>query len=78
MIDPRNEKRIAAAGLKGIFRSNDGGESWTLVTPALPKGFTMPRAGWYSNVAWDPVNDAFYASQMGKATYRLESKDKKR
>jgi photosystem II stability/assembly factor-like uncharacterized protein len=72
MIDPRNEKRIAVAGLKGIARSNDGGETWTTVTAALPKGFTMPRAGWYSNVAWDPVRDIFYASMMGKPTYRLE------
>ena len=72
MIDPRNEKRIAVAGLKGVFRSDDGGETWSPVVAALPKGFTMPHAGWYSNVAWDPVHDVFYASMMGKATYRLE------
>ena len=72
MIDPRNEKRIAVAGLKGITRSNDGGETWNPVVAALPKGFTMPQAGWYSNVAWDPVRDVFYASMMGRATYRLE------
>jgi len=71
MIDPRNEKRFAAAGLKGIFRSDDGGETWAPVAQ-LPKGFTMPRDGWYSNVAWDPGRDVFYASMMGKATYRLE------
>jgi photosystem II stability/assembly factor-like uncharacterized protein len=71
MIDPKNDKRFAAAGIKGIYRTNDGGETWTAVAP-LPKGFTMPREGWYSNVAWDPGRDVFYASQMGKATYRLE------
>jgi photosystem II stability/assembly factor-like uncharacterized protein len=73
MIDPRNGKRFAVAGVKGIARSNDGGETWNTVVTALPKGFTMPRAGWYSNVAWDPVHDVFYASMMGKATYRLEA-----
>jgi hypothetical protein len=72
MIDPRNDKRFAAAGPKGIVRSDDGGGTWTSVTDALPKGLTMPREGWYSNVAWDPTRDVFYASQMGKATYRLE------
>ena len=72
MIDPRNEKRIAVAGLQGIARSNDGGETWNEVAAALPKAFTMPKAGWYSNVAWDPVHDVFYASMMGKATYRLQ------
>jgi photosystem II stability/assembly factor-like uncharacterized protein len=72
MLDPRNKKRIAAAGLKGVFRSDDGGETWNRLTPTLPRGFTMPHAGWYSNVAWDPVHDVFYASMMGKATYRLE------
>jgi dienelactone hydrolase/photosystem II stability/assembly factor-like uncharacterized protein len=71
MIDPRNPKRIAVAGLKGVFRSNDGGETWQAVASALPKGFTMPRAGWYSNVAWDPVRDIYYASMMGKATFKL-------
>jgi photosystem II stability/assembly factor-like uncharacterized protein len=72
MIDPRNDKRLAAAGSKGVFRSDDGGETWTAVTAALPKGFNMPREGWYANVAWDPVHDVFYASMMGKATYRLD------
>jgi photosystem II stability/assembly factor-like uncharacterized protein len=71
-VDPKNEKRIAAAGQKGVFRTDDGGETWTQVTAALPKGFQMPREGWYANVAWDPVRDVFYASQMGKPTYRLE------
>ena len=76
MIDPRNEKRIAVAGLKGVFRSDDGGETWGPVVAALPKGFTMPHAGWYSNVAWDPVRDVFYASMMGKATYRLGNRSR--
>jgi hypothetical protein len=71
MLDPRNEKRFAVAGMKGIFRTDDGGETWTTVAP-LPKGFQMPRDGWYTNVAWDPGRDIFYASAMGKATLKLE------
>jgi photosystem II stability/assembly factor-like uncharacterized protein len=73
MIDPRNEKRIAVAGVKGIFRTNDGGETWSKVA-TLPAGADLPKAGWYSNVVWDPVSDEFYVSKMGKPTFRLESK----
>ena len=28
MIDPRNELRVSVAGLKGIARSSDGGQTW--------------------------------------------------
>jgi len=71
-IDPKNDKRIVVAGAKGIFRTDDGGEDWKPVAQ-LPAGFEkLPKAGWYTNVAWDPVHDVFYASLMGRPTYRLE------
>ena len=72
-FDPKNEKRIVAAGAKGIFQSVDGGEKWTLVA-RLPAGFEkLPKGGWFTNVAWDPVHNAFYTSHMGKPTYRLDA-----
>ncbi len=71
LLDPKNEKHIVVAGVKGIFRTTDGGETWTKVA-TLPAGADIPKAGWYSNVAWDPVHDIFYVSKMGKPTYRLE------
>lgn len=71
-FDPRNDQRIVVAGEQGIFQTNDGGESWKLVA-RLPAGFEkLPKAGWFTNVAWDPVHDVFYASHMGKPTYRLD------
>ena len=72
MIDPKNEARMVVAGAKGIQRSHDGGQTWTAVA-TLPKGFDVPKAGWFSNVAWDPVHDTFYISKMGNPTFRLES-----
>ena len=70
-FDPKNERRIVVAGAKGIFQTDDGGQAWKLVS-RLPEGFEkLPKAGWYTNVAWDPVHNAFYASLMGKPTYRL-------
>lgn len=71
-FDPRNDRRIVVAGAKGIFQTDDGGQAWKLIS-RLPAGFEkLPKAGWYTNVAWDPVHDVFYASLMGKRTYRLE------
>ncbi|HLX63014.1 MAG TPA: hypothetical protein VKX17_17215 [Planctomycetota bacterium] len=69
----KDENNIAAAGKSGAVISTDGGKTWTNVAP-LPEKFALPKAGWYANVAWDPVHDIFYASQMGKPTYRLEKK----
>ena len=72
-FDPKNERRIVVAGAEGIFRTDDGGDSWKLVS-RLPMGFEkLPKAGWFTNVAWDPVHDLFYVSHMGKPTYRLEA-----
>ena len=72
-LDPKDGQRIVVAGAKGIFRTDDGGENWKPVA-RLPAGFEkLPKAGWYTNVAWDPVHDVFYTSLMGKPTYRLES-----
>jgi hypothetical protein len=73
MIDPKNGQRFVVAGVKGIFQTVDGGQTWTAVAASLPPEFTMPKAGWYATVAWDPVRDVFYASQMGKPTYRLSA-----
>jgi photosystem II stability/assembly factor-like uncharacterized protein len=70
MLDPKNDKHMAAAGIKGIFETTDGGQTWKQVGK-LPPGFSMPKAGWFANVAWDPANGIFYASQMGKPTYKL-------
>jgi len=69
----KNTKRIVVAGAKGIFRSNDGGENWNLVAKLPPGIEKCPKAGWYANVAWDSVHDVFYASLMGKPTFRLEA-----
>ncbi len=71
-FDVKNDKSIVVAGTKGIFRTNDGGEKWTLVT-LLPAGFEkIPKAGWFTNIGWDPIHDVYYTSLMGKPTYRLE------
>ena len=67
----KDENHLAAAGMKGIVETQDGGKSWSPVAP-LPEKFSMPKAGWFSNVGWDPVHNIFYASQMGKPAYRWD------
>ncbi len=73
LLDPQDENRIVVAGVDGIFQTTDGGETWALVVK-LPPGADIPKPGWYSNVAWDPINDVYYVSKMGKPTYRYEMK----
>lgn len=71
-LDPKNDRRMVVSGAKGIFQTEDGGETWKHVA-RLPKDFEkLPKAGWFTNVAWDPLHDIFYTSHMGKSTYRLE------
>jgi photosystem II stability/assembly factor-like uncharacterized protein len=69
MFDPKDEKRLAVAGKEGIFTTSDGGKTWTRVA-ALPEKYDVPRPGWFTNVGWDPVNNLFYASKMGKPAVR--------
>jgi photosystem II stability/assembly factor-like uncharacterized protein len=71
-LDPKNEKRFVVAGKKGIFQTADGGETWKQIA-ALPAGADIPKDGWYSNVAWDPIANVFYVSRMGKPAYRLDA-----
>ncbi len=65
----KDDRHIVVAGKKGFFETLDGGETWKLAAP-LPDGFDVPMPGWFSNCAWDPVHDIFYASRMGKPAYR--------
>ena len=74
LFDPADERHLAVAGADGIFETRDEGRTWTKVS-ALPDKFDVPKpGGWFTNVAWDPAADVFYASRMGFPTYRLERK----
>jgi hypothetical protein len=68
----KDEKHIVVAGKDGMHETKDGGETWSLVAP-LPEPYQKPPGpGWYLNLAFDPVNNVFYASWMGKPLYRFE------
>jgi photosystem II stability/assembly factor-like uncharacterized protein len=71
MFDPKDEKHMAVAGKDGIFTTSDAGKSWTKVA-ALPEKYDVPRPGWFTNVGWDPVNNIFYASKMGKPAVKWQ------
>ena len=74
MFDLNDGKHMAVAGAKGIFETADGAKTWARVT-LLPDKFDVPKpGGWFTNVAWDPAHDVFYASRMGFPTYKLERK----
>lgn len=61
--------QVVVVGKEGFSESLDGGATWKVVAP-LPAGFNTNRVG--PNYAWDPVRNMFYASSMGKPTYRFE------
>lgn len=62
-------KHFVVAGKSGFFETDDGGAKWQLAA-SLPAGFGASRVG--PNYAWDPRADIFYASTMGKPTFKFE------
>ena len=60
---------VVVVGKEGFSESLDDGATWKVVAP-LPAGFNTNRVG--ANYAWDSVHDVFYASSMGKPTFRFE------
>jgi hypothetical protein len=71
LLDPADEKRMVVAGTTGIYKSTNGGATWTIAAPLAPK-FDLGKPGWFTNVAWDPKNDILYSSRMGFPAYRWE------
>ncbi len=68
----KDEKHIVVAGKGGVQETTDGGQHWSTVA-ALPDEFKNPPGpGWYLNFAFDPVNNHFYTSWMGKPAYRYQ------
>jgi photosystem II stability/assembly factor-like uncharacterized protein len=63
------EGHVVVVGKDGFSESLDGGARWKVVAP-LPPAFNTNRVG--PNYAWDSLHDIFYASSMGKPTYRFE------
>jgi hypothetical protein len=56
-------------GKQGFHETVDGGKTWALAAP-LPPEFGVGMVG--PNYAWDPHANIFYASSMGKETYKFE------
>jgi photosystem II stability/assembly factor-like uncharacterized protein len=65
----KEAKHMVVVGKGGIHETTDAGETWTVVAP-LPPGIGVGLVG--PNYAWDPVNNVFYSSAMGKETFRYE------
>jgi photosystem II stability/assembly factor-like uncharacterized protein len=67
----KDEKHIVVMGKKGFYETKDGGQTWHHVAP-LPPDMQVHMPGWFVNVAWDPLGDVFYASNMGKPAYKYQ------
>jgi hypothetical protein len=66
----KEAKHLVVGSKDGLLESKDGGATWEKAAP-LPAGFEIRDSGQsYANFAWDPQHDVFYASTMGKPTYR--------
>jgi photosystem II stability/assembly factor-like uncharacterized protein len=60
---------MVVVGKQGFHETLDGGKTWHLAAP-LPPEFGVGMVG--PNYAWDPHGDIFYASSMGKDTFKFE------
>jgi hypothetical protein len=67
----KDEKNLVVAGVNGVLKTTDAGETWKLAAP-YPDKMNYEVRGWFGNFAWDPVNDILYASVMGQPAYRWE------
>jgi len=65
----KKPEQMIVVGKDGFQETLDAGKTWKKVA-ALPEGFKAGGVG--PNFAWDPVNDIFYASSMGKETFRYK------
>lgn len=65
----KDESHLMVVTKDGFQESTDGGKTWKQAAP-LPKGFNVGLVG--SNYAWDVKGNSFYASSMGKPTFKFE------
>jgi hypothetical protein len=66
-----DEFTFVVAGKDGLLKTEDAGQTWTLVAPYPDKMKYEPR-GWFGNFGWDPIHDVLYASVMGQPAYRFD------
>jgi hypothetical protein len=68
-----DDKSMIVVGDDGVFRTADGGATWTHAADLKPNadGFEF-TPGWFGCYAWDPVNNVLYASSMGNPVYQLQ------
>ncbi|HTU27389.1 MAG TPA: hypothetical protein VMF30_18410 [Pirellulales bacterium] len=69
----RNSLHMVVVGKQGFLETTDGGKTWEVVAP-LPTDFHVGFVG--PSFAWDPASNVFYASTMGKDTFRFERPQK--
>jgi photosystem II stability/assembly factor-like uncharacterized protein len=69
----KDPDHIVVVGKQGFHETLDGGKSWRLAAP-LPPEFGVGMVG--PNYAWDSKADIFYASSMGKDTFRFERSER--
>lgn len=65
----KTAEHLVVIGKQGFHESLDGAKSWKLVA-SLPPEFNVGLVG--PNYAWDAHANIFYASSMGKDTFKLE------
>ena len=64
-----DEKHLVVFGKEGFLETLDGGQTWKVAAPPpAEKGMTDK---WFSNVGWDPKNNIFYISRMGKPAFKF-------
>jgi hypothetical protein len=67
-----DENNIVVAGTAGLYRTTDGGTTWTTITtlPTTTSGYAY-NGTWYGGYSWDPTNGILYAAAMSNPAIKM-------
>jgi len=72
-VDPTNPQTVYAGTIRGVYRSADGGATWTKFSAGLEAQDGYPPS--VNHLVLDPANQTVYAAVSGGSVYAIRAPD---